>query len=384
MSQAAEIDRSGRLFPFSQTGERLVLCFTQMDVVADPMYYSFESFSIDKLIRHSSRSMLLNPEEKFVWREIKDGASAAACTPHYCCMSFVQVGDLVYAVGGVKLDKRRSYLYSPGNLPREFSCISLSTPLEISQAESKCPMRGGKYFPLIVEIGSLIYVLSGPLPLSRCPDIVDIGFEVYYPLEDRWEDLPDPPFLQENSYSCTFWGYFAYAVIGAKLCVSVGDYSCAYDTVHKQWEACELFSDFHPEHVINDMRPLDGCGPPFPFHGKAIPYKEDIFVCIIPTYGPSIAAFRIFDEKKAAVTPITLEGMPRGEAIDFVHLRDDYFAVLLFEEKKYGRSEYMTIVTLELLSAGRHGELRCRVVCTSTCNATQNRMAVTPIYSFKL
>ncbi|XP_071927591.1 uncharacterized protein [Coffea arabica] len=113
-------------------------------------------------------------------------------------MSLIQAGSLVYPVGGVKGNEEERHLYEPGSLPREFSCISLSTPLENSRAEIKCPMHGAKYFPLIEEIDGRIYVLSGPLPSYGSLDIVDIGFEVYYPLEDRWVDLSIPPFLKKD------------------------------------------------------------------------------------------------------------------------------------------------------------------------------------------
>ncbi|CDP08499.1 unnamed protein product [Coffea canephora] len=234
MSRTTEKARSGKL-SFScifgkherKTTGNLVVCFTQMDGYADPMFYSFKSFSIRKLIHHSSSR--LKPKEEFVWREIKDASDA--CTPHYFAMSLIQAGGLVYPVGGVKGNEEERHLYEPGRLPREFSCISLSTPLENSRVEIKCPMHGAKYFPLIEEIDGRIYVLSGPLPSYGSLDIVDIGFEVYYPLEDRWVDLSIPPFLKKGSYSIMFRGFFAYVVIGSRLCVLTREYACAFDTV---------------------------------------------------------------------------------------------------------------------------------------------------------
>lgn len=120
-----------------------MLCFTQA-VYADPMIYCFESFPIEKLTRLSLQGKLLEPKEKFVWREMQDDSSDA-CTPHCFGTSFVQVGDLIYAAGGFKTDEEApEYSFiAPRNLPREFSCISLSTPLENSRAKYKSPMHGG-------------------------------------------------------------------------------------------------------------------------------------------------------------------------------------------------------------------------------------------------
>lgn len=211
------------------------------------MFYCFESFPIEKLTRLSLQGKLLEPKEKFVWREILDDSSDA-CTPHCFGTSFVQVGDLIYAAGGFKTDEEDpEYSFiAPRNLPREFCCISLSTPLENSRAEYKYPMHGGKYNPLIEKIDGLIYVLSAPRPRYGA-DIVDNWFEVYHPLEDRWVRLRAPPFLEKKRYSAMF--FYSYVVIGAKLCVSSGEYSCVYDTKLKRWEACELFSDFMPQEV---------------------------------------------------------------------------------------------------------------------------------------
>ena len=127
------------------------------------------------------------------------------------------------------------------------------------------PNAWGKVLPLIEEIDGRIYVLSGPLPNYGSPDIVDIGFEVYYPSEDRWADLPIPPFLKKGSYFEMFRGFFSYVVIGSRLCVLTGEYACAFDTVQWEWEACELFSDFPLQPTGHYIRHLDGCGPPFPF-----------------------------------------------------------------------------------------------------------------------
>ncbi|XP_027072514.1 uncharacterized protein LOC113775161 [Coffea eugenioides] len=362
MSRTTEKGRIGRL-SFScifgkherKTTGNLVVCLTQVDGYADPMVYSFKSFPIRKLIHHSSSR--LKPKEEFVWHEIKDAFDA--CTPHYFAMSLIHTGGLVYVVGGVKADEEERHLYEPGRLPREFSCISLSTPLGNSRAEIKCPMHGAKYFPLIEEIDGCIYVLSGPLPSYGSPDIIDIGFEVYYPSEDRWADLPIPPFLKKGSYSIMFRGFFSYVVIGSRLCVSTGEYACAFDTVQWEWEACELFSDFPIQPAEHFVRHLDGCGPPFPFEKKAILYKDNIFLCIMPAVHLPVCLFQICDGK-AVKMPLLLDGIPNGGAVDLVDLGNDYFAVMLFEYETEGQAEDLTIVTFKLLSErGGDGALSC-------------------------
>ncbi|XP_027066287.1 uncharacterized protein [Coffea arabica] len=245
-------------------------------------------------------------------------------------------------------------------------------------------MHGAKYYPLVEEIDGRIYVLSGPLPNYGSPDIVDIGFEVYYPSEDRWADLPIPPFLEKGSYFEMFRGFFSYVVIGSRLCVSTGEYACAFDTVQWEWEACELFSDFMLQPAERYVQHLDGCGPPFSFEKKAILYKDNIFLCIIPAFHPPVNAFQICDEK-AVKMPLLLDGMPGGVAVDLVDLGDDYFTVMLFEDETDRHAEDLTIVTFKLLSERRgDGALSCALVSTRTCNATENGFTVSPIYSFIL
>lgn len=357
----------------SEPEKHLFVCFMSVEIPAKPLLYTVKSIPLSSLSGSSSSEHDIQLKDVVVWSD--------STIPY--AMGFVRTRDLLYGVGGAILDEKLSYLLNQDFLVRELRFTHLP-PGGNSYLHRKTTssMRWGKHFPIVVEIGDLIYALSQPPFLDS--GLRDRVFEVYDPSKDEWTSLDGPPFLDTDT---AYYMPYSYVVIGKKLCVSTRGASCAFDTENRTWGACDLFSDYYgsddlsseesygsddpsSEERYNIMRllPLEECpdqiGFPFPFVRNAIFY-EDFLLCNVPYSKPPVVAFKILNGKVVRKLPLLDNGIQRGPNTNFVDLGGGEFCLVCQRRRWDDGSVELTVVKFKVRK-GEDGGLGCADVTEST------------------
>ncbi|XP_027066251.1 uncharacterized protein [Coffea arabica] len=356
--------------------KHLFVCFRPVVFPLNPMWYAVKSVSLSHLSGGSS-------EHDNRLHDVVEWCDTTL--PH--AMGFCCAGGILYGVGGEIFGEDS---IDQNSLVRELRFTHL--PLggkSYLHSGTRSSMKWGKFSPIVVEIGGLIYALSRP-------PILDYGrretvFEVYDPSKNEWTGLDGPPFLSPF----TFGAFpYSYVVIDKKLCVSNLAGSCAFDTENWTWEACDLFAGFYDSDIMSSEEKyffmeshedykyyLGGdIGHPFPFVEDAIFY-EGFLLCNVPDFSrPSVVAFEIVRGKVARRLTLLDSSsiLPRASS-HFVDLGGGDFCLV---SKADECPEELTVVKFKVWK-GEDGGLGCADVMESTLKFSAPGRCLT-IYAFAL
>ncbi|XP_071911305.1 uncharacterized protein [Coffea arabica] len=356
--------------------KHLFVCFMPVVFPLNPMWYAVKSVSLSHLSGGSSEHD----------NRLQDVVEWSDATLPYA-MGFCCADGILYGVGGEIFGDDS---IDQNSLVRELRFTHL--PLggkSYLHSGIRSSMKWGKFLPIVVEIGGLIYALSRP-------PILDYGrretvFEVYDPSKNEWTGLDGPPFLSPF----TFGAFpYSYVVIDNKLCVSNEAGSCAFDTKNWTWEACDLFAGFYDSDIMSseeryffmesqeDYKYFVGgdIGPPFPFVEDAIFY-DGFLLCNVPYFTPPVVALEIVRGKVARRLTLLNGIRPRANS-HFVDLGGGDFCLVSQADERDECPEELTVVKFKVWK-GEDGGLGCVDVMESTLKFSAPGLCET-IYVFAM